>query len=114
MQLAALAQHERVGEALGGEERRARRPAGDDRVRRGGRPVDEELALAEQLREGEATLGGALRERLRDPAEDALGRRRRLAEGELPLLVDHHDVAERAAGVDGDAVRHPTHLSVAR
>ncbi len=104
VELAALAPHEDVREALGHEQRRSRRAPLEDRVRRARRPVDQEVGGAEQRRDVGAERLGRARERGLEPVDHALPRRQRLAERERPGLVGDDDVRERAADVAGDAV----------
>src|SRR5262249_16968813 len=81
VELSALAQNERVGEALGREEGRAGRSAGDDGVRGGGGPVDGEGSLGERLLEGEPARGCGERQRPRDAGGEPRRCRRRPAPG---------------------------------
>ena len=106
VELPALAQQQHVGEALGREERGAGRLALDDRVRRPGRAVGEDLRTGEQLGDRHAERGCELRKALLDALERSLDVRRRLGQQQRAVLVGDDDIRERPPGVHGDAKPH--------
>ena len=102
----ALAQGERVAEALGAEEARGRAAAGQERVRGDGRAVHDQLDLGQELGE---RAPGADRDLLEagDEAERRVaGGRARLVDEPRPVGAEHEEVGERPADVDADAVAH--------
>ena len=106
VELPALAEQQDVREALRREERGAGRRALDDRVRRAGGAVGEDLRAGEQLADRQAERGRELRQALLDALERPRDVRRRLRQQQLAVLVGDDDVGERPAGVDGDAKPH--------
>ena len=106
VELPALAEQQDVREALGREERGAGRHTLDDRVRRPGRAVGEDLRARKQLGDRQAERGRELRQALLDALERPRDIRRRLGQQQLAVLVGDDDVGESPAGVDGDAKPH--------
>ena len=104
--LAAVAVEQRVWKTLGREQRRLRDLALDDRVGGPRGAVDQHLGLGEQPLVGDPRYLPGIGERLAKPLEGALSRRQRLADDEPARFVGDHDIGERAAGIDGNAIAH--------
>ena len=84
----------------------------EERVRRDGRPVDDQLDLAEQLLERNAEPTADLLQP-GDEAERRVGRRRaRLVHEPHVASAEDEEVGERAADVDSDPVAHARSLAV--
>jgi hypothetical protein len=104
--LAALLQHQRVGETHCGDERRLGDGARDDGVCRPRRAVDQQVGFGQQVGHGHAEVAGRHFDRLAHADENAVLRRQRLADRLLAGIVHHDDVGEGAAGVDRDPESH--------
>ena len=103
--LAALLQHQDVGEAGGHQERGLGDRALDDRVGGARRSVDEQIGLAQKLGQAQAQLLCCVLQRAPHADEDAIRRGRRLADHLPPVPAGHH-IGKGAAGIDGDAKPH--------
>jgi hypothetical protein len=104
--LAAFLEHQRVGEAHRGDERRLGDGARDDGVGRPRRAVDQQVGFGQQVGHGHAEVAGRHFDRFAHADENAVLRCQRLADGLLPGIVHHDDVGEGAAGVDRDPESH--------
>ena len=106
MQLAALAIDQDVRKTLGHQQRGLRGGAGDDRVGRPGRAVDQHVRVPDQVFDGDAHGP----RRVGEPGLDAVGaprgRGRRLADGERTARCGDDDIGKGAAGIDGNSVGH--------
>ena len=96
----ALAKDQDVGMAARDEECRSRRVAGQDRVNRMGRAVDQQLALLEQFAQGHPMAGGRQREAREHALDRIIGCGRSLVDGERAIVGLHQEIGERAPGVD--------------
>jgi hypothetical protein len=99
--LAAFLQGERVAKAGGGQKGGARGPLGDDRVSGACGAVDQAVAARQQGVCGLAERIRNHRQRGLHAGENPVRRGQGLADVETPGCVDHDDVSEGAARVDG-------------
>ena len=98
---------ERVREALGGHQPGARAGAGDEGVVGDRARVKEKAGRAEQLVNGrKPEIGGPVREGVDDALGEVVGRRQRLADGQLAVAVQDDAIRAGAADVDADDVVH--------
>jgi len=102
---AALAQHQHVGMALGGEKGRLGRGPGDDGVDRPRRAVDEKLALAEQGVQAHPDVVRGQTKAVDHPLDRVVRRGRRLVHPERATRILHQQVGEGSSRIDGKS--HP-------
>ncbi len=101
----AVAQRERVAEALGREQAGARALAGQHGVRRDRRAVHDELEGGGEPLERQVELRGEIGEPGHDAARGIVGGAARLVH-EAGALAHEQEVGERPADVDADPVAH--------
>ncbi|MFN8663839.1 MAG: hypothetical protein U0075_18235 [Thermomicrobiales bacterium] len=106
VQLATLAQEQDVREPLGGEEGRARGLPLDNGIGGAGGPVRKGLGAGQQATCGQAKLWRHVFQRRADSLEGAARRGERLADAQLPVVVDDHNVGKGSPGVNRDPIGH--------
>ena len=109
----AVAQAQRVAEALGHERAGAGAVAGERRVRRDGRAVDDEVDRGHELGERHAEPIGDLLQAADEALRRVVRRRARLVH-ELDGVAEDEEVGERAADVDAEPVAHRATASRSR
>ena len=99
----ALAKHQHVRMALGGEKGRARGVAGDDGVDRVRRAVDQHLAAVEQGLAALAQVVGGAGQRFQHARDRVRWRGRRLVHAQAPVVGFDDKVGEGSPGIDRES-----------